>query len=306
MGLTDDVRAACARSPPAPGRSASTTSGWRPTTPGARGAPIDRPRARPGAPLPRGLRRGRRHVPARARHHQLRLGLVPDAAQARRPDDRPDRVGVLHRRLEPGRPLPRARAVDDRRPARDDARRRSPRSSARPPTTSCMALYAQALRDLGRFLGDARARSTSSRRPAARPSGWPRCWPAGMALYDDRGFYKRAQIVPNDLQLGGVAPLRRPRPADDLRRQPGPPRAALRRRARLRPGAGRAHRRRARAARRAAPSARSARARSTPCELLAAAPRRPAARAGHVAVEPRPGARAQGARRGHRCRTVYY
>jgi hypothetical protein len=26
-----------------------------------------------------------------------------------------------------------------------------------------------------------------------------------MALYDDRGFFKRAQIVPNDLQLAGVA-----------------------------------------------------------------------------------------------------
>ena len=27
----------------------------------------------------------------------------------------------------------------------------------------------------------------------------------GMAFFDDRGFYKRAQIVPNDLALAGVA-----------------------------------------------------------------------------------------------------
>jgi hypothetical protein len=28
---------------------------------------------------------------------------------------------------------------------------------------------------------------------------------AGMPFFDDRGFYKRAQIVPNDLALAGVA-----------------------------------------------------------------------------------------------------
>jgi hypothetical protein len=67
-----------------------------------------------------------------------------------------------------------------------------------------MALYAQALRDLGRFLGDrspldlvGQARG-SAERLAALLAG-------GMALFDDRGFFKRAQIVPNDLQLGGVA-----------------------------------------------------------------------------------------------------
>ena len=67
-----------------------------------------------------------------------------------------------------------------------------------------MALYAQALRDLGRFLGErtpldlvARA-GGSAERFAALLAG-------GMALYDDRGFYKRAQIAANDLQLAGVA-----------------------------------------------------------------------------------------------------
>jgi hypothetical protein len=67
-----------------------------------------------------------------------------------------------------------------------------------------MALYTQALRDLGRFLGDrspldlvAQA-GGSAERLAELLAG-------GMALYDDRGFFKRAQIVPNDLQLAGVA-----------------------------------------------------------------------------------------------------
>jgi hypothetical protein len=67
-----------------------------------------------------------------------------------------------------------------------------------------MALYSQALRELGRFLG---ARSVldviaeaggSAERLATTLAG-------GMAFYDDRGFYKRAQIAANDLALAGVA-----------------------------------------------------------------------------------------------------
>jgi hypothetical protein len=67
-----------------------------------------------------------------------------------------------------------------------------------------MSLYAQALRELGRFLGErsaldliAQARGSAERLAALLATG--------MALYDDRGFYKRAQIVPNDLALAGVA-----------------------------------------------------------------------------------------------------
>jgi hypothetical protein len=67
-----------------------------------------------------------------------------------------------------------------------------------------MSLYTQALRELGRFLGDrsvldvvAEARGSAERLATALAGG--------MALYDDRGFYKRAQIVPNDLALAGVA-----------------------------------------------------------------------------------------------------
>ena len=67
-----------------------------------------------------------------------------------------------------------------------------------------VALYAQALRDLGRFLGartalDLVAESGgSAARLASTLAG-------GMALYDDRGFWKRAQIVPSNLALAGVA-----------------------------------------------------------------------------------------------------
>ena len=67
-----------------------------------------------------------------------------------------------------------------------------------------MSLYAQALRALGRFLGDrealavVRAARGSSQALAAELAG-------SMALFADRGFYKRAQIVPANLALAGVA-----------------------------------------------------------------------------------------------------
>ncbi len=67
-----------------------------------------------------------------------------------------------------------------------------------------MRLYAQALRDLGRFLGDRSALDLvdesggSAERLATALA-------RGMRFFDDRGFYKRAQIVPSDLALAGVA-----------------------------------------------------------------------------------------------------
>jgi Queuosine salvage protein len=67
-----------------------------------------------------------------------------------------------------------------------------------------MRLYAEALRDLGRFLGDRPAidlvetAGGSAERLAALLA-------RGMRFFDDRGFYKRAQIVPSDLALAGVA-----------------------------------------------------------------------------------------------------
>jgi hypothetical protein len=67
-----------------------------------------------------------------------------------------------------------------------------------------MALYAQALRSLGRFLGDrdALALVREARGSAERLAT---TLAAGMALFDDRGFYKRAQIAAADLALAGVA-----------------------------------------------------------------------------------------------------
>ena len=67
-----------------------------------------------------------------------------------------------------------------------------------------MQLYAQALVQLGRWLGDRSALDVvdaaggSAQRLAADLA-------AGMPFFDDRGFYKRAQITANDLALAGVA-----------------------------------------------------------------------------------------------------
>ena len=67
-----------------------------------------------------------------------------------------------------------------------------------------MRLYAEALRELGRFLGDRTVLDLvddaggSAERLATILA-------RGMRFFDDRGFYKRAQIVPSDLALAGPA-----------------------------------------------------------------------------------------------------
>jgi hypothetical protein len=67
-----------------------------------------------------------------------------------------------------------------------------------------MDLYAQALRQLGGFLGKRHATDViaaaggSAERLAEQLA-------AGMPFFDDRGFYKRAQITANDLTLAGLA-----------------------------------------------------------------------------------------------------
>jgi hypothetical protein len=72
------------------------------------------------------------------------------------------------------------------------------------PAHELMALYAEALRDLGRFLGARRALDLvaeaggSAERLASMLAD-------GMPFFDDVGFWKRAQITPNDLALAGVA-----------------------------------------------------------------------------------------------------
>ena len=66
-----------------------------------------------------------------------------------------------------------------------------------------MGLYADALRDLGRFLGDRGALELvescggSAERLAELLAG-------GMPFFDDTGFWKRAQITANDFALAGL------------------------------------------------------------------------------------------------------
>jgi hypothetical protein len=72
------------------------------------------------------------------------------------------------------------------------------------PDHELMALYAQALRALGGWLGerealDAVAATGGSAQALARELA------SAMRMFDDRGFYKRAQIVPANLALAGVA-----------------------------------------------------------------------------------------------------
>jgi hypothetical protein len=67
-----------------------------------------------------------------------------------------------------------------------------------------MSLYTQALRELGRFLGDRTALDVVGA-AGGSAEALATTLASSMAFYDDRGFYKRAQIVPNDLALAGVA-----------------------------------------------------------------------------------------------------
>jgi hypothetical protein len=67
-----------------------------------------------------------------------------------------------------------------------------------------MSLYAQALRALGRFLGERRALDVVAQ-SGGSAERLAEMLAQGMAMFDDRGFYKRAQIVPNDLALAGAA-----------------------------------------------------------------------------------------------------
>ena len=72
------------------------------------------------------------------------------------------------------------------------------------PGHELMGLYADALRQLGRFLGERSALDVvaeaggSAERLASMLAD-------GMPFFRDEGFYKRAQIAANDLTLAGVA-----------------------------------------------------------------------------------------------------
>jgi hypothetical protein len=67
-----------------------------------------------------------------------------------------------------------------------------------------MELYADALRQLGVFLGD-RSPSAVVAEAGGSAERLAEMLAAGMPFFDDRGFWKRAQITANDLTLAGVA-----------------------------------------------------------------------------------------------------
>lgn len=75
------------------------------------------------------------------------------------------------------------------------------------PGHELIALYAEALRALGRWLGDRRAVDVID---AANGSGarLAAAVVAGMPYYRDRGLYKRAQILAADVESFGVGTLR--------------------------------------------------------------------------------------------------
>jgi len=72
------------------------------------------------------------------------------------------------------------------------------------PDHELMALYAQALRSLGVFLRERSALSLVSE-AGGSAAALARTVADGMALWADRGFYKRAQLLAADLALAGVA-----------------------------------------------------------------------------------------------------
>jgi hypothetical protein len=72
------------------------------------------------------------------------------------------------------------------------------------PDHELMGLYAEALRDLGVFL-DARRALDLVADAEGSAERFASMLAAGMPFFDDRGFWKRAQITPNDLALAGVA-----------------------------------------------------------------------------------------------------
>ena len=188
-----------------------------------------------------------------------------------------------------------ARALDRRRAARDA--HRGDRRRARPGAATTSSWRCTPRRCASSARGSASAATLDGVRDGGRVGRAARGGrsPTGMAMFDDRGFYKRAQIVAVRPRARRRRALPRPRPPDDLRRQPRPARPALRRRPRLRRRARAAHRRRAPAADGPA-GARDPRLRGA--RLRAASPQRLGVSAAHarpLAVEPRAGAGVQGA-----------
>jgi Queuosine salvage protein len=71
------------------------------------------------------------------------------------------------------------------------------------PDHELMDLYASALHSLGEFLGS-RTALQLVRAAEGSAEGLASSLASGMPFFDDVGFWKRAQIVPNDMALAGV------------------------------------------------------------------------------------------------------
>ena len=67
-----------------------------------------------------------------------------------------------------------------------------------------MRLYAEALRELGRFFGDRQPRAVVDEAGGSAEQ-LATMLARGMRFFDDRGFYKRVQLAASDLALAGVA-----------------------------------------------------------------------------------------------------
>jgi hypothetical protein len=76
------------------------------------------------------------------------------------------------------------------------------RALGQDPGHELMELYARALRDLGGWLCERTALQAVEVGSAEQLA---ESLAAGMPFFDDRGFWKRAQIVPNDMALAGIA-----------------------------------------------------------------------------------------------------
>ena len=72
------------------------------------------------------------------------------------------------------------------------------------PDHELMALYAQALRSLGAFLGERSALDLVAE-AGGKAVSLATSVARGMAMWADHGFYKRAQLLASDLALAGVA-----------------------------------------------------------------------------------------------------
>ena len=167
---------------------------------------------------------------AHAQRDQLRLGLVPDAAQAARA------VGLPHGRGRPARP----RAVDGGRAGARSSAAEVAAALGQDPDHELMALFARALRELGDRVRDEHGGSFLALARAARRGGAARraSSRAGRPGTTSRPTSERGPVLqarpdrrrrPRSRRHRA---RRRPAAPDAVRRQPRPPRPAPRRRAR--------------------------------------------------------------------------